>query len=104
MSKRTIRLTESDLHRVIKESVNTILKEFTNPWGYSEYDNDDMTYENVYDNAEHKIISSYKRGKIYSNVHDLIEDLYVADSFNQSDYETVYDDCEYDLNNFDYDN
>ena len=36
MSKRTIRLTESDLHRVIKESVNKVLKEnddFT-PHGY----------------------------------------------------------------------
>ena len=27
MSKRTIRLTESDLHNIIKESVNNIIKE-----------------------------------------------------------------------------
>ena len=27
MSKRTVRLTESDLHNIIKESVNKILKE-----------------------------------------------------------------------------
>ena len=31
--KRRIRLTESDLHKVIKESVNTILKEYTRDYG-----------------------------------------------------------------------
>jgi hypothetical protein len=28
MAKQLIRLTESDLHRIVKESVNTLLKEF----------------------------------------------------------------------------
>ena len=28
MSKRTVRLTESDLHNIIKESVNKVLKYF----------------------------------------------------------------------------
>ena len=35
MSKRIIRLTESDLHRIVKESVNRILKE-------NDYDDDEM--------------------------------------------------------------
>jgi hypothetical protein len=35
MNKNRIRLTESQLHRVIKESVNKILKEieYDNSWG-----------------------------------------------------------------------
>ena len=31
MNKKLIRLTESDLHRIVKESVNRILKESTHP-------------------------------------------------------------------------
>lgn len=37
MSKRTIRLTESDLHNIIKESVNTILKEDSYLYNGEEY-------------------------------------------------------------------
>ena len=33
MSKKLIRLTESDLHRIVKESVNRILKEAEDPIG-----------------------------------------------------------------------
>ena len=31
MNKKTIRLTESDLHRIIKESVNKVLNEISSP-------------------------------------------------------------------------
>jgi hypothetical protein len=34
--KRRIRLTESDLHRIVKESVDRILKEYTGDFGYSD--------------------------------------------------------------------
>ena len=32
MNKKLIRLTESDLHRIVKESVNRILRESIDPW------------------------------------------------------------------------
>jgi hypothetical protein len=46
--KRIIRLTESDLHRIVKESVNKILKEVK---GYT-YDPTDGRYYDKYGNAE----------------------------------------------------
>ena len=36
MNKKLIRLTESDLHRIVKESVNRLLMEF-NPYEDSDY-------------------------------------------------------------------
>lgn len=39
MNKKLIRLTESDLHRIVKESVNRILKEYSDDYGIeSDYD------------------------------------------------------------------
>lgn len=39
MNKKIIRLTESDLHRIVKESVNRILKEYSDDYGIeSDYD------------------------------------------------------------------
>jgi hypothetical protein len=35
-NKKLIRLTESDLHNIVKESVNKILKEYTGDFGYSD--------------------------------------------------------------------
>ena len=53
MSKTIIRLTESDLHRIVKESVNRILDE---GWGsYVDYyypDNEKESKENNYFNPE----------------------------------------------------
>lgn len=48
--KKIIRLTESDLHRIIKESVNTIIKE----WGEyipdpSDFLDQDPYYQNYFD-------------------------------------------------------
>jgi hypothetical protein len=36
MAKKLIRLTESDLHRIVKESVNRILRESENEFSYSD--------------------------------------------------------------------
>ena len=48
--KKIIRLTESDLHRIIKESVNSILKEYSDPCDlssdYNPYLNGDASYMN----------------------------------------------------------
>jgi hypothetical protein len=47
MNKKLIRLTESDLHRIVKESVNRILKET-----YSDIYGDGKNYsKTMYDNA-----------------------------------------------------
>lgn len=42
MNKKLIRLTESDLHRIVKESVNRILKE-------AKYDYENQAYDEKYD-------------------------------------------------------
>lgn len=36
MNKKIIRLTEQDLHRIVKESVNRVLKEYTGNFGYTD--------------------------------------------------------------------
>ena len=48
--KKIIRLTESDLHRIVKESVNKILSEAKKK-GYT-YDPTDGRYYDEYGNAE----------------------------------------------------
>ena len=45
MNKKLIRLTENDLHRIVKESVNRILKENTNDDIYSDIDGKIKTVE-----------------------------------------------------------
>lgn len=45
--KQLIRLTESDLHKIIKESVNNILKETDNLFFYDDDDDDDNYYINA---------------------------------------------------------
>lgn len=45
MNKKVIRLTESDLHRIVKESVNKILKE-------SAYDINSLEYKQMYDSGD----------------------------------------------------
>lgn len=92
--KQRIRLTESELHRLIKESVLNVLSEHTNPFGYSDYEGEDMSYESVHDSATSKLVNDYNRGKHYSSVPELIDALYDAKSFNEIDYEIVYDACE----------
>lgn len=64
--KRRIKLTESDLHRVIKESVKNVLREHTNSFNYDVYEQEMMdVYENkindvVHENLMDKIKEKYK--------------------------------------------
>jgi hypothetical protein len=44
MNKKLIRLTESDLHRIVKESVNRILRE-------ASYNINSPEYKQMYDNG-----------------------------------------------------
>ena len=89
-----MKLTEKDLHYIIAETTRRIIKEHTNPFGYSEYQGEDMTFDSVYDNAEHALITGMSIGKYYSSAHQLMNELYHAETFNETDFETVYDACE----------
>lgn len=91
---KNMKLTEKDLHYIIAEATRRIIKEHTNPFGYSEYQGEDMTFDSVYDNAEHALVMGLSNGIQYSSVHELIDELYDSKSFNEADYETVYDACE----------
>lgn len=91
--KRIVKLNEKDLHNIVKESVKKVLTEHTAN-RYENYLGNDMDYNTVYSNAEHAIIECMKRGKYFSDVRELISYLYNIDSFNESDYEIVYDACE----------
>ena len=52
MNKKRIRLTESDLHRIVKEAVKRVLRESednrTFPEGFTEYDNNDIDFGDHY--------------------------------------------------------
>lgn len=45
--KRRIRLTESDLRRIVKESVKRILREQCEPWDHHDPDYEDGWFENL---------------------------------------------------------
>lgn len=85
----------NNLNKLIQESIEKTLKEYTNPYGeFDDYQGEDMTFDSVFDHAEHKLIEDLKMGKHYSTVHELMEELYDIKTFNESDFETVYDACE----------
>ena len=52
MNKKLIRLTESDLHRIVKESANKILKEYFNP-------NNDGTFKDMDDGSKYEVNGTY---------------------------------------------
>jgi hypothetical protein len=47
MNKKLIRLTESDLHRIVKESVNRILRENEIPNDWGEFMSEHPDYANI---------------------------------------------------------
>lgn len=77
-SKNRIGLTESQLHRVIKESVENMLSEINRGWGGSSYhENYDEPIQRKFDNQTLKTIIQFMRNTIKSNdVRPLIEELY----------------------------
>lgn len=74
MNKKLIRLTESDLHRIVKESVNRILNEIgERPWqdteGYRKWTKSDLDEFMRGDvNA-----ANYGRGKVYTHFREVLE-------------------------------
>ena len=68
--KQMIRLTESDLHKIIKEAVKRIIRE--NAWSkYPEEDqNDAMLDMNMNDRTSGEWVDAFKRGDpMIKNVH-----------------------------------
>ena len=74
MNKKLIRLTESDLHRIVKESVNRLLNEIgERPWqdteGYRKWTKSDLDEFMRGDvNA-----ANYGRGKVYTHFREVLE-------------------------------
>ena len=60
--KKRIRLTESDLHNIIKESVEKVLREEEENWGY------DLPYNEEFDNMIQRILTDINNGKFDDSV------------------------------------
>lgn len=79
MSKRIIRLTESDLHRIVKESVNRILKESDYvSSGYADKDGE------IYRNPKNGHVKRVKIGSKYENKPNKVGD-YVSSGYADKD-------------------
>ena len=72
MEKKLIRLTEQDLHRIVKESVNKILvKEFDDWDAYLQQDDDEPTSFEYDDNNDYNPIYDELIRKEMHNLYDL---------------------------------
>lgn len=79
----------------INNIINKVLNEYTNPYGtFAKYEGEDITFDSVYDKAEHLLIQGLKQNKHYSSAHDLMDELYNVSTLNEADFETAYDACE----------
>jgi len=58
MKKKLVRLTESDLHRIVNESVRKVLREWNN-----DYEGNDLTYDSIKMQAEHIIPQMEQNGE-----------------------------------------
>lgn len=70
--KRTLRLTESDLHRIVKESVNRVLKEINlyNPEHSEEDEMEDLRRDGEYAQSWHPQTDNRNFAREYtSNLH-----------------------------------
>lgn len=80
--KKTIRLTESDLHRVIKESVKRIVREW-------QFDND-LDYQKIYDDACDFLSGNHELTNY--GWREIAEELgFRMDSIGPNDMETLKD-------------
>lgn len=79
--KRTVRLTESELRKMISESVKRVLNEW-------EYDND-LQYERIYDEASHYIIKNQPPVQDWRGIAQAMG--YQLDTIGPNDMETLKD-------------
>ena len=78
MNKKLIRLTESDLHRIVKESVNIVLNETTPTEEYSAVKGEvTQIYQTIVnlDKRLFRIMSNYEVAKIGTALSDAIRSL-----------------------------
>ena len=59
--KKRIRLTEGDLHRIVKESVKRVIREWS-----EDYEGNDLDYESIKSQAEHIIPQMYENNEAVS--------------------------------------
>lgn len=71
MNNKLIRLTESDLHRIVKESVNRILKEYDEWDAYLQQDDDEPTSFEYDDSNDYNPIYDELIRKEMHNLYDL---------------------------------
>lgn len=71
MNKKLIRLTESDLHRIVKESVNRILKESDEWDAYLQQDDDEPTSFEYDDSNDYNPLYDELIKKEMHNLYDL---------------------------------
>lgn len=92
MHKQRIKLNESELHKLVKESVMSILKEYSSPiGGFSEYEGRDIDYNSIYEQAKDYL----ETHDDISSVRELIACLgFREETFSEEDFETLYDACE----------
>jgi len=93
MNKKLIRLTESDLHRIVKESVKKILKE------WNKIENPDYDPREIIP-FEHPVIQMWEKGYPPEVIFDKLKDeegydsiddvLDIIDKFDDSDFSEDY--------------
>jgi hypothetical protein len=84
MAKKLVRLNESDLKKIIKESVVKILNEKD----YYDYDND-LDYDNVYDEAYQYLISNKPKNQSWRKIATSIG--FRLETIGPNDMETLKD-------------
>ena len=69
MNKKLIRLTESDLHKIVKKSVNKVLKEEI---GTGEFPNPDALVNTTHNRVEQALLNAEKYEKIILGIEDYL--------------------------------
>lgn len=84
---------EDRLDKIVTEAVKKVLKEHRAPeGGYADYEDSDIQFNSVYEQAKEALAKARKAGKPIASVLDLIEyQGWQPRSFNQTDWETLYD-------------
>ena len=95
--KKLLRLTENDLHRIVKESVNRVLNE--NDWAWPKYGLSDDEYEECKENVKCLVERLYPELRPCDKIEQFFRDTYrdYCKNFNwpdekiESEYNRVID-------------
>ena len=85
MKKQIIRITESDLHKIVKESVKKILKEYTgDSEEFGRYDIDADKYnmpDDEYDALQQQIADDYSDEEMRKDFDEMEADQYIGQEY-----------------------